>query len=117
MKKLPAEAQGFIKGITQYIEQEGKTSVLPKVRHLFGKISQESERETVAKVVSAVPLTVTEKEHIARMLYTYVGHAVTLNCTVDARLIAGLRIQIWDWVLDTSFKGQLEQLSHDILHV
>ena len=116
MKALTRDARGFIEGITKYIQKEGKTSVLPKVHTLLEKVAAQGRKETTATVISSVSLTDEEKQKIERFLYGLVGHQVSLVTSVDAKLLGGLKIQIGDWIVDTSLKGQLEEMAEGILH-
>lgn len=110
-----SDTKGFIEGITQYIQKEGKQSVLPKVTELFGKLSKQSQKETVADVVTSVALSTEEQEAMERLLFRLTGHAVTLSSRVDRSLIAGMKMKIGDWVVDTSLSGQLDQMGKDII--
>ncbi len=87
---------------------------VPKVQSLLHKVTTSARRERQATVWSAVKLTPTEQESIAHALSHIVGHEVSLDCRINTDLIAGLRIQMADWVVDTSFSGQIKQMA-DIL--
>lgn len=110
-----SDAKGFIEGITQYIQKEGKQSVMPKVTELFGKLSVQSQKETVAQVATALPMSPSEREGIERFLFRLVGHPVTLSVAVDKGLIGGMKISVGDWVVDTSLSGQLDRMAKEIL--
>ncbi len=115
MKTLSRDARGFIEGITQYIRKEGKTSVLPKVETLLGKVAASAQKETVAHVATSVALSNEEKQHIEQLMYQLVGHPVSLDCRVDPAVLGGMKIQIGDWIVDTSLQSQLEDMVTDIL--
>lgn len=110
-----SDAKGFIEGITQYIQKEGKESVMPKVTELFGKLSVQSQKETVAQVTTSVPITLAEQEGIDRLLFRLVGHQVAISAQVDKHLIGGMKISIGDWVVDTSLDGQVDRMAKEIL--
>ncbi len=110
-----SDTKGFIEGITQYIQKEGKESVMPKVTELFGKLSRESQKETVANVTTSVPITPAEQEGIDRLLFRLSGHQVSISARVDKRLIGGMKIAIGDWVVDTSLNGQVDRMVKEIL--
>lgn len=115
MKALSRDAKGFIEGVTKYMQEEGKTSLLPKVERLFGKVTQEREKDTVAHVTTSVVLTDDERKEIEKFAYRLVGHAVTLDCRVDGAIIAGIKMEIGDWIVDTSLQGQLQQMKRNII--
>lgn len=113
MKK--SDATGFIEGITQYIQKQGKQSIVPKVTELFDKLSDQSQKETVAHVTTSVQMTTDEQEGIERLLFRLVGHPVTLTVQEDKDLIGGMKISLGDWVVDTSLSGQVDRMAKDML--
>ncbi len=115
MQPLTRDAKGFIEGITKYIQDEGKTSVLPKVQTILAKVAAHSQKETTAHVVSSTALTLEEQKRLEQILYTLVGHKVSLLVSIDEKLLGGLKIQIGDWIVDTSLQGQLEEMAEHIL--
>lgn len=115
MRTLTGDARGFIEGITQYIQKEGKPSLFLKVQTLLGKIASQGQKETAAVAVSSVPLTDEERQRVERFLYRLIGHPVSLTTSVDSHLLGGLTIHIGDWIVDTSLSGQLTEMAQDIL--
>lgn len=114
MSGLTKDARGFVEGIVDYLKKEGKTTTettLPKVKHLLTKVSSAARREQEAVVESAVVLTEAEKKELAEALGKLMGHEITLDCSVNERLVAGMRIRIADWVVDTSFAARLKDMA------
>lgn len=73
---------------------------------------QNSESKT-AFVVSAIALTNNEKEELSNVLSRFlVGKSVILDCHVDRNVLGGLRVEVDDWVLDTTIASQLKKLTH-----
>ncbi len=110
-----SDTKGFVEGITQYIQKEGKQSLLPKVTELFGKLSSQAQRDTVAKVTTSVALSKDEQASVEKVLYRLMGREVAVSMNVDPSLIGGMKIKIGDWVVDTSLSGQLDTMGHEIL--
>lgn len=109
---LTKDARGFVDGVVNYLKSEGKSkAALPKVEALLGKVTAQSKKEKTAQVTSSITLTDPEKNSLARVLSGLLGHEVALVCSVDQSLVAGIRIQIGDWIVDTSLKSQLEQMA------
>lgn len=112
MSNLHHDARGFVKGIVDYLKTGGKrNAALPKVQSLLMKVSDRATRETRAKVRTVVPLTQEEKEQLEKILARHMDHPITISGEIDATLIAGLRIEIADFIIDTSYKAQLEELA------
>ena len=110
-----SDTKGFIEGITQYIQKEGKQTIVPKVTELFGKLSMQSEKETVAHVTTSVSLSAEEREEIDRLLFRLVHHPVKVTLHVDPELIGGMKIAIGDWVVDTSLNGQVDHMAKHLV--
>lgn len=112
---LTKDARGFVDGVVDYIRNEGRSkSSIPKVEAFLGKVTAQAKKEKMAHVASSVLLTEKEKEMLQSTLARILGHVVDLQCSVDDRLIAGLNIQVGDWVVDTSLKSQLEEMAKQL---
>jgi len=109
MNTVPNDTRHFVSGVVEYLRKEGKTpTVLPKVRALFQKITRRARTERQALVESSVPLTTAEREKLSEILGNFLGHPVSLQLKVKKDLLGGLRIQVADWIVDTSFAQSLE---------
>jgi F-type H+-transporting ATPase subunit delta len=116
MKALNKDTRGFVSGILEYLRHEGKgMHAVPKVQNLLHKVTTNAKKEKQAVVWSAVKLTAAEEQAIAHALSHIVGHEVSLDCRINTDLIAGLRIQMADWVVDTSFRDQIAQMASIIM--
>jgi ATP synthase F1 delta subunit len=69
-------------------------------------------KPATANIESGVVLTQKEKTAIKNFLIHSFGPRVGINFRVNQDLVGGLKIQIGDWIIDSSLKSQLEQLSH-----
>ncbi len=113
MAELTKDARGFVSGIVQYLSRDKNITVeVPKIRKLLSKVTASNEKDVEAIVVSAVALREEEKTSLKKALQKLVGHPVQLSCAVDPTVIAGIRITIGDWIVDTTFKNQLQTIAH-----
>ncbi len=113
MADITKDARGFVSGIVQYLSGDKKISgQVPKIRKLLSKVTAENGRNVEAHVVTAVTLKSEEKQKLTEVLGKLVGHPVALVCSVDQSIIAGMRIKIGDWIVDTSYVHQINQLAH-----
>lgn len=111
MKTISKDARGFVQGVVEYLRKEGKDyHSVPKVQSLLYKVTETAKRQKTAVVESTVKLTATEQQALSRVLARIMGHDVSLECRVNSALIAGIRIQVADWIVDTSFKSQLTEM-------
>ena len=76
----------------------------------YKKLLDQSMKVSVATVISAVALTETEKKKIKQSLKKISGHSVTLECSVDEKLLGGLVIQMDGKVIDTSLRTRLVEV-------
>lgn len=114
MAALHKDARFFVDGITTYLRRGGTVggSVIPRMTALFDKVSSSAKGQKIASVESAVPLTHTEKRDVGLLLARLLGHDVDLDCHVDAKAIGGFKIQVGDWVVDTTLRGQIDALGN-----
>lgn len=117
MASLQKDARFFVDGITTYLRREGAAggSVIPRMTALFDKVSVSAKGQKIANVESAVPLTSLEKRQISLLLARLLDHAVDLTCHVDAKAIGGFKIQVGDWIVDTTLRGQIDALESALI--
>lgn len=114
MKKLTKDAQGFVKGVVSYISSKSTPTVVPRLASLLQKVSSQAKTERHARVYSSVRLTKGETQDIAHMLTKLLEHPVEIENTIDKDIVGGLRIQVADWVLDSSLRYQLETMTKSL---
>lgn len=113
MADLTKDASRFVSGIVQYLATDKQTSgQVPKIRKLLSKVTADNGKDIEAQVVTAIALKSDEKQKLTEALGKLVGHPVSLACSVDQSIIAGMRIKIGDWIVDTSYVHQIDQLAH-----
>jgi len=64
--------------------------------------------QSVARVTTAVPLTVAQEQQLSDVLGRLYGRAVGLQVTVDPDVLGGLIVQVGDEVIDGSIAHRLE---------
>jgi F-type H+-transporting ATPase subunit delta len=64
-------------------------------------------RRLIAQVVSARPLTETQRDRLAAALSAAYGRAIQVNADVDPRLIGGLRVHVGGELIDASVASRL----------
>lgn len=116
MQTLSRDARGFVDSIVGYLRHEEKGSpAVGKVKTLLHRVTAAAKQEKQANIESSVALTQREKEQISLFLARILGHSVVLSVRVIPELLAGLRIQLGDWVVDTSLRRQLDVLTQSLL--
>ncbi len=113
MKSISKDARGFVEGVVTHLKKSGKArEVAPHVQSLLFKMTATAKAEATAHVESAVKLTPSETQNIARVLSRIAGHEVSIVAAVNPALLGGLRITMGDWVVDTSIRNELNQMAH-----
>lgn len=117
MNALSKDAKGFVDAVVSQLvdlpvgRQEGTVN---RVRSLLSKVTAQAKHEKNAHVESALPLTSEEKTAVEALLAKLLGHSVDVAYKVNPDVIAGLRIRVADWVLDSSFLGQLAKMQEHL---
>lgn len=89
-----------------------RLSQLPAVAQAFGALLAERRGQQTAEVVSAHPLTDTQRAAIVARL-TEAGHSnVRLAESVDASILGGLIVRIGSRLYDNSIKSKLQRLQY-----
>ncbi|MEK7592497.1 MAG: ATP synthase F1 subunit delta [Patescibacteria group bacterium] len=108
---LSKDAKGFVDGVVGYLSNDRRSQdSVPKVSELFRKVTAKALKEKTANVETAIVFSASQLALLSQALETLTGHTVELNVRVDPALIAGFRITVGDWVVDTSLSGQLEAM-------
>lgn len=113
---LTKDARGLVDGVVTYLKRSGTSkTMIPKVSSLLQKVTAKTRKEKLAVVETSIMLTATEKQSVEKMLVKLLGHEVEVHVVVKPELIGGLRIQVGDWIVDTSLAMHLGQLSQSLL--
>lgn len=111
-KLLSKDARDLSDGLVMYLKKNGKaSSVVPKVQKLLTRVSAQAKKDNTAIVESSVALSSSEKEAIRAAVRKVLNHDVSIDNVVTPEVIGGLRIQVGDWVVDTTVAHQLSQLA------
>ena len=87
---------------------------LDAIMDVFSAIVDEAAGRLVAKVTTAVPITVEQEERLAQQLSTYSGKQVRLETITDPQIQGGFVVQLGDTVFDASVTTQLQRLKQQL---
>ena len=82
----------------------------------YEALTRDVRGETVARVMSAVPLRPEEEAALREGLERKFGRKVTLQCRVDPALLGCMRVEIDGRVIDGSIRNKLDQIK-EVMHV
>ena len=89
-----------------------RLSALPQVAQAFGALLAERRGQQMAEVVSAHPLSDTQRAHITARL-TEAGYSgVRLVERVDPSILGGLIVRIGSRLYDSSIKSKLQRMQY-----
>ncbi len=103
---LPDDA----KNLLTVMAEHDRLLVLPEVAKVYASMRAAAENRVVAQAVTALEPTAEQKETLEAALKRKFDADVEVSYSVDADLIAGMRVQIGDWVVDGSARTQLNKL-------
>jgi F-type H+-transporting ATPase subunit delta len=89
-----------------------RLSALPGVAQAFGALLAERRGQQTAEVVTAHPLTDTQRTQITARLTEAGFSGVRLSESVDASILGGLIVRIGSRLYDNSIKSKLQRLQY-----
>jgi F-type H+-transporting ATPase subunit delta len=112
---LTKDARGIVDGVVTYLKGDSRaSSMAPKVERFLGKVTAQARKEKIARVETSVALTEQEQTSIETMLKMLIGHPVTITSVISPEVIGGLRIQVADWIVDTTLQTQLAEIADSL---
>ncbi len=97
--------------------QKGRAPIIPDVMKEFQAILNEESGIMIAKVESAIELSESEKQALAKKLETISGKKIQIENKINPSLIGGFTARIGDTVIDGSVKHKLERLREELRQV
>jgi F-type H+-transporting ATPase subunit delta len=105
-----AGASDLVRRFVGLVAQNRRLFVLPEMIESY--LSQLARRrgEMTAEVVSAKPLSDTQRNAVAEALRKSVGGKVAIDARVDPALIGGLVVKVGSRLIDSSLRTKLHRL-------
>ena len=97
--------------------QKRRLFVVPNLLATLRAVIAEDKGDVTADVVSAKALTKAQAASLAKTLKASTRKPVTLNATVDERLIGGLVVKVGSRMIDTSIRATLNSLQNAMKEV
>ena len=111
---LGGRASTTTANLVSMIVGAGRARDLPAIIEKFLEKAAGSRSETLAEVISAVPLEGDQEERLAEALSKKFKRRVSLKVTVDPSIQGGLIVRTGDTVIDGSVRSRLEQLKNTL---
>jgi len=97
-------------GVLRMMVTRGHIGSIEQMARDFDELSRQARGESMARVLSAVPLKESEAVAIRAELQKRFGHGISIQCELDPSLIGGVRIEVEGRVIDGSIRNKLEQI-------
>ncbi len=90
--------------------ESGRVGEARGIEEEYQRLVDEAAGRVRATVTTAIELTATDRERVARELSKRLDRDVRLSVVVDPRILGGLKLQYGDRVVDASLAARLQQL-------
>ncbi|RUS49168.1 F0F1 ATP synthase subunit delta [Cohnella sp. AR92] len=100
----------FIVNSVGLLIERGRQNELPAVVDAYLEVAGNAIGRADAYVASAQPLTLNEKDQLAKKFGALLGKTVRVHDTVDSSLLGGLTVRIGDTLYDGSLRTKLNRL-------
>ena len=107
---LVGRLDGEGENLVRVLAENQRLDVLPEIAVQFEVLKNEREGTLEAEIVSAFPMDPDQLQDLVAQLEAKTGKHIKPRVSVDAGLIAGVRIAIGDKVIDGSARAQLAAL-------
>lgn len=107
---MPKQADSFL----ALLAENNRLQLLADIAVIYQELREEAEQVITADVTSALALTAKQKKDISAALKIRLGRDVTLNTSVDKKLLGGAIIRAGDLIIDGSALGKLNRLANAI---
>jgi len=91
--------------------QNRRLSGIEKITASFAQIVAQFKGEITAEVTSAEKLTAAQETALHKKLKASLGQDITFDVDVDEALLGGLKVRVGSWVIDSSLKTKLDNLT------
>jgi len=108
---MQTEASNFL----ELLLSKKKLLILPQIEISFKDYKSNYEKVMTGNVMSAFALNKEQLRKIEIFLEEKFKNKIVLDNTIDSELIGGAVIQIKDYIIDMSVKGQLKRLSEFLI--
>lgn len=94
--------------------QNNRIELLGECISAYEALYNQIKGVVVARVTSAVQLTESEKERLAKGLEKKLGRRVELSCHVDSQILGGIVVETEDAVIDGSVRRKIQEVKEVI---
>ncbi|MCA0042756.1 F0F1 ATP synthase subunit delta [Celeribacter litoreus] len=112
-----AGLSGILTNTLAMMAQNRRLFILPQLVAALDALLAEERGEVTAEVTSAKALTAAQVDQLSKTLSEKFGKTVSINATVDEKLIGGLIVKVGSKMIDTSVASKLNSLQNAMKEV
>ena len=110
LAEITREGQPLVANALQLLLERGRFGLTAAVREAYVALAAAEADLVKVEVTSAVELTATAREKIAKRVAGVAGRLVELATCVDPAIIGGLVLRVGDVIVDGSVQARIRQL-------
>jgi F-type H+-transporting ATPase subunit delta len=121
-RKLEALREGlgprFSQTVTALVAglvRHGRGDSIGEVAEAYGELADEAAGVARAEARTVVPLSATQRARLAAGLERLTGKRVRLEDKIDPTVLAGVRLQVGDRLIDGSAAGRLARMREELM--
>jgi F-type H+-transporting ATPase subunit delta len=105
---------GVLGNFLELLAKKDRLAILPGVRDEFHTVRLASEGGILGQVISAEPMDQKDVESLAQSFSKKLGKRVTFKVSVDAALLAGMKVIVSGVTYDGTLQSQLQKLRDQV---
>ena len=104
-------------GLLAALVRHRRGEYVPAVWEAFGELADEAAGVVRAEATTAVPLTEGQRERLVAALRGVTGKRVALEERVEPEVLAGVRLQVGQRLIDGSAAGRLARMREELVRL
>ncbi|NMC35903.1 hypothetical protein GYA49_02555 [Candidatus Beckwithbacteria bacterium] len=108
--------KSVVSTLQKFLTHGGQVDELRSVVTEFNNLLEEEERQNQAKVVTAYELSDGYKKQVTSTVDSFFGKELEYEFVVDKALIAGIKVQVYDEIIDLSLDSALNSINQQLKH-
>ena len=114
LQQVVAEPAPLVWNLVRLLAAKGRLALLPQIAEVFQELLDEHRGIAHAQVVTAVAMSESEQQALARRLSELTGKQVLVEAEEDPEMLGGLVARIGDRLIDGSTRSKLRALKREL---
>ena len=114
LRRVVGQPAPLVWNLVRLLSSKDRLELLPEIAERFQELLDEERGIAHAQVVTAVPMSDTERQALARRLSELTGKQVQVQAFVEPEILGGLVARIGDRLIDGSARTRLLALKRQL---